>query len=94
MISCNLAASFARHGKRVLLVDCDMRRPMLHRHFRLTNELGLIAWFEAGAKIPDDPLADAALLTAQLDALMPPASKYTATRETPTRDARRADDAG
>ena len=37
------------------------------------------------------PLADAALLTAQLDALMPPASKYTSTNETPTRDARRAD---
>lgn len=37
------------------------------------------------------PLADAALLTAQLDALMPPASKYTATSETPTRDARRVD---
>ena len=67
MISCNLAASFARHGKRVLLVDCDMRRPMLHRHFRLTNELGLIAWFEAGAKIPDDPLADAALGVTKVD---------------------------
>ncbi|HWA28458.1 MAG TPA: polysaccharide biosynthesis tyrosine autokinase [Lacunisphaera sp.] len=61
MISCNLAASFARHGKRVLIIDCDMRRPMLHRHFKLTNEAGLIAWFEAGAKIPADPFTDAAL---------------------------------
>ncbi len=61
MISCNLAASFARHGKRVLIMDCDMRRPMLHRHFKLTNEVGLIAWFEAGAKIPADPFTDAAL---------------------------------
>jgi capsular exopolysaccharide synthesis family protein len=58
MISCNLAASFARHGKRVLLIDCDMRRPMLHRHFKLTNELGLIAWFDAGATIPADPFTD------------------------------------
>ena len=61
MISCNLAASFARHGKRVLIMDCDMRRPMLHRHFKLTNEAGLIAWFEAGAKIPADPFTDASL---------------------------------
>jgi capsular exopolysaccharide synthesis family protein len=61
MISCNLAASFARHGKRVLIMDCDMRRPMLHRHFKLTNEMGLIAWFEAGARIPADPFTDATL---------------------------------
>jgi capsular exopolysaccharide synthesis family protein len=61
MISCNLAASFARHGKRVLLIDCDMRRPMLHRHYQLQNDKGLIAWFEAGAKIPADPIADPAL---------------------------------
>ncbi len=67
MISSNLAAAFARHGKRVLLVDCDMRRPMLHRHFKLTNEAGLIAWFEAGAKIPDDPLADASLGLVKVD---------------------------
>lgn len=67
MISCNLAASFARHGKRVLLIDCDMRRPMLHRHFKLTNETGLIAWFEAGAKIPDDPVADPTLGFTKVD---------------------------
>jgi len=67
MISCNLAASFARHGKRVLLIDCDMRRPMLHRHFKLTNELGLIAWFESGAKIPADPFTDAALGLVKVD---------------------------
>ena len=29
LISCNLAGSFARHGKSVLLMDCDLRRPML-----------------------------------------------------------------
>ena len=67
MISCNLAASFARHGKRVLLMDCDMRRPMLHRHFKLTNEVGLIAWFEAGAKIPEDPFIDPTLGLIKVD---------------------------
>jgi capsular exopolysaccharide synthesis family protein len=67
MISCNLAASFARHGKRVLIMDCDMRRPMLHRHFRLTNEAGLIAWFEAGANIPADPFTDVSLGLTKVD---------------------------
>jgi capsular exopolysaccharide synthesis family protein len=67
MISCNLAASFARHGKRVLLMDCDMRRPMLHRHFKLTNEVGLIAWFESGARIPADPFTDQALGFTKVD---------------------------
>lgn len=67
MISCNLAASFARHTRRTLLIDCDMRRPMLHRHFKLTNEAGLIAWFEAGAKIPADPFADTSLGLAKVD---------------------------
>ena len=67
MISCNLAASFARHGKRVLIIDCDMRRPMLHRHFKLTNEVGLIAWFESGAKIPADPFTDGPLGLAKVD---------------------------
>ncbi|SDS52444.1 polysaccharide biosynthesis tyrosine autokinase [Opitutus sp. GAS368] len=67
MISCNLAGSFARHGKKVLLIDCDMRRPMLHRHFKLTNEAGLIAWFEAGAKIPADPFTDASLGFTKVD---------------------------
>jgi len=67
MISCNLAAAFSRHGKRVLLIDCDMRRPMLHRNFKLTNEVGLIAWFEAGAKTPADPLADPALGIAKVE---------------------------
>jgi polysaccharide biosynthesis transport protein len=61
MISCNLAASFARHGKRVLIIDCDMRRPMLHRHFQLPNDAGLIAWFEAGAKMPADPFTEPTL---------------------------------
>jgi len=61
MISCNLAGSFARHGKKVLIIDCDLRRPMLHRHFQQTNETGLITWFEAGAKIPADPFNDPTL---------------------------------
>jgi capsular exopolysaccharide synthesis family protein len=54
LISCNVAGSFARHGKRTLLIDCDLRRPMLHRHFKQQNSAGLIPWFESGAPIEGD----------------------------------------
>jgi capsular exopolysaccharide synthesis family protein len=54
LISSNLAGSFARHGKSVLLIDCDLRRPMLHRHFNNSNELGLISWFENGCILEGD----------------------------------------
>lgn len=40
-IVCNLAISIAQGGRRVLLVDCDLRRPKLHRSFSVTNNIGL-----------------------------------------------------
>lgn len=40
-ISANLAVVLAQSGKRVLLIDGDMRRGYLHRLFALTNEQGL-----------------------------------------------------
>lgn len=51
LISCNVAGSFARHGKKTLLIDCDLRRPMLHRHFKQQNTAGLMTWFESGAML-------------------------------------------
>lgn len=36
----NLAVAEARTGKKVLLIDCDLRRPMLHRVFGLSKEPG------------------------------------------------------
>lgn len=40
-ISANLAATFASQGKKVLLVDTDMRKPTLHKIFKLRNNDGL-----------------------------------------------------
>jgi capsular exopolysaccharide synthesis family protein len=56
LVSSNLAGSFARHGKKTLLIDCDLRRPMLHRHFKQPNTVGLISWFEGGCNL-DGPLS-------------------------------------
>ncbi len=58
LVSCNLAGSFARHGRTTLLVDCDLRRPMLHRHFQLANDAGILTWAEAGCSFAGDLLAN------------------------------------
>lgn len=40
-VSANLAAAIAQLGRRVLLVDADMRHPMQHHIWELTNAAGL-----------------------------------------------------
>lgn len=37
----NLAVTIAQSGKRVILVDADLRRPTLHQTFGLKNSVGL-----------------------------------------------------
>jgi receptor protein-tyrosine kinase len=36
----NLAASFAQAGERVILLDCDLRRPTVHDRLGVSNEQG------------------------------------------------------
>jgi len=37
----NLAISFSKMGKRILLIDTDLRRPNLHNLLKLKNDTGL-----------------------------------------------------
>jgi capsular exopolysaccharide synthesis family protein len=45
----NLAVTFARAGKRVVLIDADLRRPSLHEFFNHQNLRGLTTALHAGA---------------------------------------------
>lgn len=51
-VASNLAAIFAQGGKRVVLVDADLRRPSIHRAVGIPNRLGLTTLFRDSLK-PD-----------------------------------------
>jgi len=54
----NLAISLAQNGKRVLLVDTDMRRPRLHRAFKVASRRGI-----SNALVGEGKVADLAIHT-------------------------------
>ena len=39
-VAANLAISFSKMGKRVILIDCDLRRPNIHNILKLENKAG------------------------------------------------------
>jgi succinoglycan biosynthesis transport protein ExoP len=49
----NLALTFAAHGERVAIVDCDLRKPNVHKSFRLENRQGIIDICAGTATIDD-----------------------------------------
>ncbi|MFZ9746456.1 MAG: GumC family protein [Opitutaceae bacterium] len=41
-VTTNLALTFASHGERVVVLDCDLRKPNIHKSLRLENLKGMI----------------------------------------------------
>jgi capsular exopolysaccharide synthesis family protein len=41
-VTTNLALTFASHGEKVVVIDCDLRKPNVHKSLRLENLKGLI----------------------------------------------------
>ena len=49
----NLAVVLTQAGKSVLLIDCDMRNPTVHKNFNLSNKLGLSSCISMGTAVAD-----------------------------------------
>ena len=52
-VSNNLAVTWAEQGKRVIIVDADLRRPTVHRTFRVSNKIGLSSLLAGAASVND-----------------------------------------
>ncbi|MFT3829222.1 MAG: polysaccharide biosynthesis tyrosine autokinase [Opitutaceae bacterium] len=50
-VTSNLALTFAAHGERTILVDCDLRKPNVHRQFGVENLKGVIDFCTSGAEL-------------------------------------------
>lgn len=37
----NLALSLSASGRKVLIIDCDLRKPSIHKYFKLDNDVGI-----------------------------------------------------
>ena len=37
----NLASIIAQNNKKVIIIDCDLRRPTIHKKFGISNSIGL-----------------------------------------------------
>jgi capsular exopolysaccharide synthesis family protein len=51
--SINLAVSLAKSGVRVLLIDADMRKPMILKTFGASNRIGLSTYISGKADVED-----------------------------------------
>jgi len=57
-IATNLASTYAAHGERVLILDCDLRRPAVNRRFHLENLKGVIDVCASGMSLDDAIVKD------------------------------------
>ncbi|MEG1003848.1 CpsD/CapB family tyrosine-protein kinase [Clostridium sp.] len=49
----NLAYVLSQGGKRVIIIDCDLRKPSLHRKFGISNGVGLTNCLVGKCKLSD-----------------------------------------
>lgn len=62
----NLAVTIAQSGKRVILVDADLRRPTQHQIFELKNNVGLTDMARDDALLAAPPLQDSGVPNLQI----------------------------
>ena len=61
IVAANLAATFVQHGRKTLLIDCDMRRPSQHMYHEIKNDCGLLRWINGDEELGDDLMQEATL---------------------------------
>lgn len=49
----NLAVAYAQEGKKVLLMDTDLRKPAIHRMFNVPNHIGLTSVLSSQYKVTE-----------------------------------------
>src|SRR5512146_283990 len=54
----NLAVTIAQAGKRVILVDCDLRRPSLHQIFDARSKVGFTDMMRDDTLVAKPPLQE------------------------------------
>lgn len=52
-VSSNLAVAWAQSGQRVVLVGCDLRKPVLHKVFSISNAPGLTGYLTGQATLEE-----------------------------------------
>lgn len=52
-VAANLAIAMSQSGMNVLIIDCDLRKPTLHRKFGLVNQIGLTSILLEKKKLQD-----------------------------------------
>lgn len=69
----NLAATFAQNDKRTLLIELDLRKPTVHKTFKLSNRLGMSHVLTKQATL-DEVIQDTAIpnLSAITAGMIPP----------------------
>jgi polysaccharide biosynthesis transport protein len=57
-VSTNMAFTFAAHGERTLVMDCDLRMPNVGKSLNIANRKGLLQLLEGQAQLDDVILKD------------------------------------
>lgn len=52
-VSANLAITYAKQGKNVVLIDADLRKPTVHKSFGVSNQTGLSSVLSKNSTVED-----------------------------------------
>ena len=50
----NLAITYANMGRKTLLIDADLRKPVIHKMFNLDKKIGLTSYLSGSIKVADE----------------------------------------